>query len=164
VHDFGVSADMMRVVSPLTWFSGGVAVLAFAVLAHDVMAPEAVVSLPAQGGGVVAPVVAAPVAVMPDVGVYAAIAARPVFLPSRRAPAEAVGVAAAPVVPALDFSVVGVVTGAGQDMALVQRPGQAAAVLVRVGGLVDGWTVTAISRSGIFVRAGGTSAELKIVQ
>ena len=132
---------MMRVVSPLTWFSGGVAVLAFAVLAHDVMAPEAVVSLPAQGGGVVAPVVVAPVAVMPDVGVYAAIAARPVFLPSRRAPAEAVGAAAAPVVPALDFS-----------------------VLVRVGGLVDGWTVTAISRSGIFVRAGGTSAELKIVQ
>lgn len=158
---------MMRVVSPLTWLAGGMAVLAFGVLAHDVMQPAPVVAALPKTGDLLPPNFAPmPPPAAPDPAVYAAIAARPVFLPSRRAPAVAAGVAAAPVVPPLDFSVVGVVTQTGQggDMALVQQPGQAAAVLVRVGGVVDGWTVTAISRSGIFVRAGGTSAELKIVQ
>jgi len=154
---------MKRVLPVTTLVAGGLALLALGVLAHDILAPAESVAVPAAEGGAAAPVLAAPAAAAPPAAVYADMAARPVFLPSRRPPPAPAG-AGAPVAPPLDFSLVGVVTGPGQTMALVQSPGQAQAVVVHVGSVVDGWTVTRISRSGIEVAAAGTSSDLRIVQ
>lgn len=154
---------MKRVLPLPTLLAAALALLAFGFLAHDVLAPAASIALPPDDGGAAAPAFVVPVAAVPAAAVYTDMAARPLFFPTRRPPPPPAE-AGAPAAPPLDFSLVGVVTGPGQTMALVQQPGQAQAVVVHVGSVVDGWTVTKISRSGIEVAAAGTSRPLRIVQ
>jgi hypothetical protein len=86
---------------------------------------------------------------------------RPLFTPSRAPPpvAQAVPeVAAAPPAPveepAPEVRLAGVIHGAAQVMAILQRTNGGGRSTVRVGDLVDGWTVTAIEPSGIRLASG----------
>jgi len=155
---------MMPRFPALTPLAGILALLAFCLLAHDLLAPPAMPSPPPPITLAPLPPAQAPAPPTPPITAYAAIAARPLFLPSRRPPPSSAAPAPLATTPPLDFSLVGVVTGPAQNMALVQIPGQAAAVVVHVGAVVQGWTVTRIDRSGIEVQAGATSSHLRIVQ
>ncbi len=108
---------------------------------------------------------------------FAVIVERPLFAQTRRPPTPAPAAAAAepapkpvaveaaplppqPALPALDFTLVGIVTAGGERYALVQRRSDGAVVEVPEGGDISGWFAVLIDSERAVFRQGGTEEEL----
>jgi hypothetical protein len=96
---------------------------------------------------------------MPERARFVTIVSRPLFSASRRPPSEE-----PPVVdkPALDFSLAGIVTAAGEPLALITPDAGGDTVRAKEGEKVFGWTVSRIESDRIQVQHNGMESELQL--
>jgi hypothetical protein len=144
--------------------AAAIAVLSFVLLLHDLLttAPVENFSLRASPIKSTAMVAAVPGAAF-DASIYNAIAARPLFAPSRRpVPAAASPALATAGPPPINFTVAGVVDGAGQQLAIILPQDGSPAVIAHQGSVLGGWTITRIANSAITLQAGGFFQTLKV--
>ena len=105
----------------------------------------------------------------PSLDSLGATRARPLFSASRRPPAPALvpvpvlpRAVAPPPLPPPNVQLSGVILGADKQVALLKRLGSPTALSVAVGGLVEGWTVTAIGARAVVLQRNDRSVTVAL--
>ncbi len=99
---------------------------------------------------------------LPPLDTLGEVVARPLFMPTRRPPPAAAS-NESPVQPP-NFALAGIVLAGSRRVAMIETGASATAPFasVVVGDTIDGWTVTAIERASILLRAGDRTVEVTL--
>jgi hypothetical protein len=123
-------------------------------LSYETFAEPAVAELPAAASTLTIARQPLPAArALPPLAAFAAIDARPLFNPERKALPPPPPPGAGPA-PPTQFSLIGVIIDSDRRLALLKSPSLAVEDSVTVGQTVDGWTVTAVEPDHVVLHAG----------
>jgi hypothetical protein len=152
------AASFLRLrIGTTAWLSmlcAGLALIVALELLHNEIPPAPTIRVAPKSAVAVTPAVT-----LPPIESLGEVVARPLFLPSRR---PLPPVSTEPAKPIARFTLAGIVLADGRRVALIQSGTSPPPVMVTVGGVIDGWTVTAIERDHVALRAAGETAELSL--
>jgi hypothetical protein len=138
-----------------------VALLLLGVVLYQASAPVTpIAALPATTAHVAMPPASAPYT-PPDETQFAIINARSLFDPARQAVAEPAPAAAGGTVPP-DLTLVGVIIGGADSIALLKRENAREAISAKLGQSIDGWSVVRITPDSIVLRSGVNEVTLPL--
>jgi hypothetical protein len=138
-----------------------IALLLAGVVLYQALAPVTpIAALYATAAQVAMPRASAPYS-PPEEAQFAIINDRTVFDPARQAVAEPAPAAAGGALPP-DLSLVGVIIGGANSIALLKRDNAREAISARLGQPIDGWSVVRITADSIVLRAGVNEVTLPL--